>query len=382
MGLAYLALLFSYPWRWLALGLLFPLLFYKYGQAWGLGQGALAIPAGLSFYTFQSLAFSLNYARKERPGLSLFALYVSFFPQLVAGPILPPPYFGRLLQFLKARFRVCRFDRGLLLLALGAGKKTLGDGLAAIADPIFGNLSQVSAGEMTLGLMAFSARIYLDFSGYSDLAIGLGLLFGVRLPDNFRFPYHSSSLGEFWQRWHITLGAFLKHFLYIPLGGSRLSAAREYFAIFVTFALGGIWHGAGWLFLLWGVLHAFFLTLERIVQKAVRLPRSLSRTLGKIWTLGIVTLLWLPFRMGLEGLGPGDLLMGRTGGMDFSSGVGQGALRFVVLVWLGIALGPWLYRLCLRLFRRGGLLLYGLIALILLFALALQENEPFIYFVF
>jgi len=381
-GLAYVALLFPYPGRWLVLLTLLPLFFYKYGQGWGMGQSALALPAGLSFYTFQCLAFSLQFRAAERPPVSLYLLYVAFFPQVVAGPILSPPYFGRLMQFLRSRFRASRFDRGLLLLASGAAKKTLGDSLGGVADPIFAALGQSSVGELALGLFAFSGRIYLDFSGYSDLALGLGLLFGIRLPDNFRFPYHSTSLGQFWRSWHITLGAFLKHFLYIPLGGNRISAPREYAAIFVTFALGGLWHGAGWLFLCWGALHGFFLVLERFVRRTFpRFPGAIRPLVGRVWTLTVVILLWLPFRMGLEGLAVSDLSPGLLS-RDFSSGVGQGELRFVVLVWLGIACGPWLYGVCQRLLRRGGILFYGLAALCLLLSLSLQENRPFIYFVF
>jgi alginate O-acetyltransferase complex protein AlgI len=264
----------------------------------------IILPVGISFYTFQTLSYTLDvYRGTLRPARSLldFAFFVSFFPQLVAGPIVraadflpqcqaPRPPGGRGLAF------------GLFLLTLGLFEKNvLADGfLAATADAVFGAPGPAAALDTWLGTVAFAGQIFCDFAGYSTCAIGVALCLGYALPDNFRAPYAAVGLRDFWRRWHLSLSTWLRDYLYIPLGGSRGTAARTGLALAATMLLGGLWHGASWNFVVWGGLHGLYLVVERALQRRlggrawVRAP--LVRLLLGALTFALVCLAWVFFR--------------------------------------------------------------------------------------
>ncbi|MEY4546974.1 MAG: hypothetical protein RL685_3169 [Pseudomonadota bacterium] len=227
----------------------------------------LALPIGISFYTFQSLSYTIDVWRgrvEAERNLLRFATYVAFFPQLVAGPIVRPSEF---LPQLRAAARVDMEDVNFAIFRISKGlikKVVLGDLIAAnFTDLIFASPTRYSSLEYLLALYAFTLQIYADFSGYSDMAIGVARLLGVRLPENFDRPYQSHDVGEFWRRWHMTLSSWLRDYVFYPLGGSRGSHARTYFNLWLTMFLVGIWHGASWNFVIYGNLHALALLYSR-----------------------------------------------------------------------------------------------------------------------
>lgn len=260
----------------------------------------VALPAGISFYTFQSMSYSLDiFGNRLVPERSFlrFMFFVSFFPQLLAGPIVRAAEF--LPQIKNARFLEIRnIPPALDLLFLGFFKKTvIADNLAPIVDEVYARPELFSAPELWMATIGFSIQIYCDFSGYSDIARGLARLFGYDLPVNFRAPYFSLSVREFWQRWHITLSFFLRDYVYIPLGGSRCGRFRNLGNLIGTWLLTGLWHGAGWNFILWGLLHGVALVFERTLNAMVPgLKTWVPRPVAMILTFCFVTLAWVPFR--------------------------------------------------------------------------------------
>ena len=229
---------------------------YEYQSTWTL---QVILPVGISFYTFQTMSYSLDiYHGKLKPTKDFisFASFVSFFPQLVAGPIERAS--NLLPQILKNRvFNYEQGVQGLRLILWGMFKKVvIADSLALHVDPIFENYSSFNGGVLFLGLIYFSFQIYCDFSGYSDIAIGTSKLFGFELMSNFKFPYFSRDIGEFWRRWHISLSTWFRDYLYIPLGGSKGGKWLSIRNIFIIFIISGFWHGANWTFIAWGMIHA------------------------------------------------------------------------------------------------------------------------------
>jgi alginate O-acetyltransferase complex protein AlgI len=226
----------------------------------------IVLPLGISFFIFQMIASLVDAYRGKLEKLDLlhYTLFVTFFPQLIAGPIIHPREI--LPQFEKGSGARAEIPLGLTILVIGLVKKVLlADSVAPYASSRFdaSALGQALApSDAWAGVMAYTAQLYFDFSGYSDMAIGAALLFGIRLPVNFASPYKAESIIEFWRRWHITLSRFLREYLYIPLGGNRHGPARRHVNLFITMVLGGIWHGAGWTFLVWGALHGFYLALN------------------------------------------------------------------------------------------------------------------------
>ena len=221
----------------------------------------IILPVGISFYTFQTLSYTIDvYRRKLKPTNDIisFAAFVSFFPQLVAGPIERAPHL--LPQFYKKRhFDYNQAISGVNLIIWGLFKKmVIADNAALIVNGIFANYTNESSLSLLTGMFLFSFQIYCDFSGYSDLAIGISRLFGFDLMNNFKFPYYSKNIREFWNRWHISLSTWFRDYLYIPLGGNRVSTQRGILNIFIVFILSGLWHGANWTFVFWGFLHALF----------------------------------------------------------------------------------------------------------------------------
>ncbi|MAD16337.1 MAG: membrane-bound O-acyltransferase family protein [Alteromonadaceae bacterium] len=229
----------------------------------------IALPLAISFFTFQQIAYLVDTYRKEINEHSFlrYCLFVTFFPQLIAGPIVHHkemlPQFERSETFTPHSIN---FALGLTLFSIGVFKKVVfADNAAVFATPIFGAAdagNSITFAEAWLGTSAYTLQLYFDFSGYTDMALGLAMLFGIRLPDNFNSPYKSLSIVDFWRRWHITLSRFLRDYLYIALGGNRKGKSRRYVNLMTTMVLGGIWHGAGWNFMIWGFLHGSYLVVN------------------------------------------------------------------------------------------------------------------------
>ena len=256
----------------------------------------IALPLGISFYTFQSMSYTIDIYRRRTEALSSFvdfACYVSMFPQLVAGPIIR---FNEVADQLASRAHtVEKFARGAAFFSLGMAKKVLlANPCGRVADATF-DAGSVGALDAWYGVLAYGFQIYFDFSGYSDMAIGLGLMLGFVFPKNFDSPYRAESVTDFWRRWHISLSTWLRDYLYIPLGGNRKGRLRTYVNLALVMVLGGLWHGASWNFLLWGSFHGAALAGERALGKRPlwqRLPRPL-RVGG---TFLFVTVGWVFFR--------------------------------------------------------------------------------------
>jgi len=257
----------------------------------------IALPVGISFYIFQSMSYTIDIFRAQaRPARSFldFACYVSLFPQLVAGPIVR---YRDMDEQLRSRAPSAPGTAtGAALFILGLAKKVLlADAVAPLADAAFAPPTPPGALAAWSGLLAYTLQIYFDFSAYSDMAVGLGLLLGFRFPVNFDSPYKSLSITEFWRRWHISLSSWLRDYLYIPLGGNRKGPRRTYFNLWLTMLLGGLWHGASWNFVLWGAWHGALLAFERARGKRslyARAPRSVRMVL----TFLLVAVGWVFFR--------------------------------------------------------------------------------------
>ena len=269
---------------------------------WVLGQ--IVLPLGISFHTFQQIAFLVDAHRKLTREYSFadYCLFVSFFPQLVAGPIV---HHGDLVpQFRQQRnggLEAGNLAAGITMFSVGLAKKVLiADQLGRNSSSVFGAVAShlpVTAGDAWLGLLAYTFQIYFDFSGYSDMAVGLGLMFGIKLPFNFNSPYAAESLIDFWRRWHITLSNFIRDYLYIPLGGNRMGPSRTYLNLFLVMTVTGLWHGANWTFILWGALHGLGLLINH-GWRQLRSPPPSNRPAWGSWalTLLFVMLGWVLFR--------------------------------------------------------------------------------------
>ncbi|PIE23047.1 MAG: membrane-bound O-acyltransferase family protein [Planctomycetota bacterium] len=269
-----------------------------------LGELEVLLPVGISFYTFQTLSYTIDiYRGKLAPAKNLkeFALFVAFFPQLVAGPIVRASDFLPQLEE-KPKLRAEDFKDGLFRIAVGLGKKVvIADVLAVqLVDGVFAPGSDASGLYALLGVYGYALQIYGDFSGYSDIAIGSARLLGFRIPENFDMPYTATSIRDFWRRWHISLSSWLRDYLYIPLGGNRKGKIRTYSNLALTMLLGGLWHGAQWNFVFWGGLHGLWLAVDRFWER--RGWPGLSdggfgrRMLARILTFHLVCLAWVFFR--------------------------------------------------------------------------------------
>jgi len=315
----------------------------------------IVLPLGISFFTFQKLAFLVDAYRGKVHHLNLldYSLFVSFFPQLIAGPIVH--HSEVLPQFLRqGGVSKVQLAQGITIFAIGLAKKVLlADTAAVYATPQF---VAAAAGELLnavqawSGALAYTAQLYFDFSGYSDMAIGAALLFGIRLPTNFSSPYKASSIIDFWRRWHITLSRFLRDYLYFSLGGNRHGSLRRYLNLFLTMLLGGLWHGAGWNFMIWGALHGFYLTVNhawRNVRPRLGLyPHEIGQVeafLGQTITFLAVVVGWVFFRAdtagsaleilkamaGLNGWAEQSLAQSEAGGVGLAITFG-----LLLLAWL------------------------------------------------
>ncbi|MEJ7626480.1 MAG: MBOAT family O-acyltransferase [Ferruginibacter sp.] len=230
----------------------------------------IILPAGISFYTFTTLCYTIDmYKRRSEPVKSLldFSLFVTFFPHLVAGPIVRPPQLVP--QFETPRTaNQKQLMQGLFLVTLGLFMKVvLADSmLAASVDSVFSSKAYLQILDSWMGVLAFSGQIFFDFAGYSTCAVGVALCLGFVLPENFLYPYAAVGFSDFWRRWHITLSAWLRDYLYIPLGGNRYGKFKTYINLMITMLLGGLWHGANWTFVVWGALHGLYLCVEKLIQ--------------------------------------------------------------------------------------------------------------------
>jgi len=264
----------------------------------------IILPLGISFYTFQTLAYTISvYRRESEPSCSFldYVLFLTFFPRLVAGPIVRSGFF--LPQCVEPKQADGRqLSWGLLLLTLGLFQKVvLADSLLApVADLVFGAPEKAGFLDAWIGAFAFSGQIFFDFAGYSSCAIGAALCLGFALPENFRFPYAASGFSDFWRRWHISLSTWLRDYLYISLGGNRRGARRTLVNLMLTMLIGGLWHGASWRFVLWGGLHGAYLVIERTLRRvfpASPSPRSgLGLLSGSLFTFAVVSATWVFFR--------------------------------------------------------------------------------------
>jgi len=355
---------------------------------WAHDPWNIILPLGISFFTFQQISYLVDLRRAEAPtyGFGDYALYVTFFPQLIAGPIVR--HNEIIHQFALSPRREGmheRLSRGSALLLVGLFKKVmLADSLAAISDSLFGSAAHglpLTFAESWLAAGSFGLQIYFDFSGYSDMALGLGLLFGFTLPVNFNAPYVATSIRDFWRRWHMTLSRFLRDYLYIPLGGSRFGLARQAVALALTMLLGGLWHGAGWTFVAWGGLHGLALAVNHAWRRAgIALPAVLAWAVTMVFVFGA----WVLFRAQSFGVAL-DMLATMAGlnGWELSARGSQ----FLWLVALagGIAiLGPTSQRATLELLVPRRALAWGLSGALVFMALDVGggDNVAFIYFQF
>ena len=290
--------------------------FFKYGNFFaenvsilarsiGLGEIALPeffnkiiLPIGISFYTFQSMSYTIDiYRKKALPAENFltFACYVSMFPQLVAGPIVR---YSDIAKQLKHRIHSAgSFIYGFTRFNFGFAKKILlANPVGEIADLCFSaGQSSLSTPAAWIGVICYAFQIYFDFSAYSDMAIGLGRMFGFTFRENFDSPYKSGSITEFWRRWHISLSSFLKDYLYIPLGGNRKGTSRTYINLIIVMFLGGLWHGAQWTFVIWGLIHGSILVIERISRRS-KLGEKLPKSMKVLLTFIIILITWVFFR--------------------------------------------------------------------------------------
>lgn len=355
----------------------------------------IILPVGISFFTFQGISYIMDVYRRdippERSVTNLF-LYISLFPQLVAGPIV------RAAQFMPQLHKPPRLDKallslGIVLILTGLFKKmVIANYLATdIVDPVFFDPSAYDAPDLLLAVYGYAVQIYCDFSGYSDMAIGIAALLGYRFAWNFNQPYRAASLQEFWRRWHISLSTWLRDYLYIPLGGSKNGTFNTYRNLFLTMLLGGIWHGAAWTFIIWGLLHASLLIIERLAASRPRpaLPSSGALAwpvlaLRVVFTFNFVCLAWIFFRA--ESF---------SAAMDYLAGLSRwsGDVQYVtpfLLVLVGASLLA--HFLPSQLVKRSahrleGLSLPGLglllgLGIFLIEAIAPEGVAPFIYFQF
>jgi len=348
----------------------------------------VTLPLGISFYTFQSMSYTIDVYRGDARAVRSFidfACFVSMFPQLVAGPIIR---FSDVADQLQSRTHtVEKFARGVAMFSLGLAKKILfANACGKIADVVF---AATPAGTLDswYGLLAYAFQIYFDFSAYSDMAIGLGLMMGFMFAKNFDSPYQSASITEFWRRWHISLSTWLRDYLYIPLGGNRLGTARTYVNLAVVMLLGGLWHGAAWTFVIWGAIHGAMLIAERLRGKTSfyeRLPRPVRVGL----TFALVNLAWVFFRSDdllsalafvgrLFGVGAARSGTGLIGGLLYTPYYLGSFVLAAVVVWLAPQSWDWTRRLSWQRALVCTVLLWAGLAVMLT-----QAYNPFIYFIF
>jgi alginate O-acetyltransferase complex protein AlgI len=355
------------------------------------------LPPGISFYTFQSVAYILDvYKNKIKPEKSFlnYSLFLGFFPQLVAGPIVNSAQFLPQLRKIDFfQFGEINLKKSIYFIMLGFFKKSvIADNISVIVDLCYNKdfTSSMSSFSLFVGMISYSIQIYMDFSGYSDMAIGLALFFGINLPENFRFPYLAKSITEFWRSWHITRSNWLKDYLYIPLGGSKLSNFYTYRNLLITMLLGGLWHGANWNFILWGGLHGIFLSVDRIFQSYANFKyleeNPFFNIIRILFVFLLVSLIWVFFRAPNISIAIEYIQVM----FQFKSGIELGYTKlnlfysilalFILGNFFGKKFGSRIEKILEDELRLG--ILFIISVLLILFVLLSGELKPFIYFVF
>src|SRR5689334_2749653 len=262
---------------------------------------AITLPIGISFYTFESMSYTIDVYRgvvRRARSLSDLSCFISLFPHLVAGPIVR---YNVVADQIAVRDHTCeKFAHGVALFILGFAKKTLlANPMGSLADSVFSAQSPLAL-DAWIGAIGYAFQIYFDFSGYSDMAVGLSRMFGFVIPKNFSTPYLAESITDFWRRWHISLSTWLRDYLYIPLGGNRLGKVRTYINLMLTMLLGGLWHGANWTFVVWGGIHGVGLAIERFFTRnrdVAATPSFFGRWARRIFVFNLVCLAWIFFRI-------------------------------------------------------------------------------------
>ena len=374
-----------------------PLIFFKYTHFFSENieqlfhvripfQGGFQLPLGISFITFTVTAYLVDVYRGKVPAeqdFERFALYVAFFPHLIAGPIMRP--WELLPQFKHLELRGKFVKIGLLLFAIGMLKKVVfADALAPIVNTIYSDSAHADLPHALLAFYAFAVQIYCDFSGYTDMAIGIAFALGIWLPLNFNRPYLAGSIRDFWRRWHITLSRWLRDYLYIPLGGNRHGYARMTVVLMITMLLGGLWHGAAWTFVFWGFLHGLFLVAEHGIEKKMKLVSKIPLIVKQVLTFHLVAFSWIFFRARgwteamniLRGFWvPGDW-QGTLSSAGFP--IVLILVYFLVQRWDRVAIAVFLAR------RLRGPLIYAIAFIVIISSVVLSVGNPsaFIYFDF
>lgn len=318
-----------------------------------LALGKIILPLGISFFTFTQIAFLVDTSRGmvKEYSFSHYALFVTYFPHLIAGPVLHHremmPQFSRGSTY---RFDYGNMAAGLAIFFIGLFKKTvLADGIAYYVGPVFdaaANGNHPGMLDAWIGTLCYTFQLYFDFSGYSDMAIGLSRMFGITLPLNFHSPYKSVNIIDFWRRWHMTLSRFLRDYLYIPLGGNRKGKARRYFNLLATMLLGGLWHGAGWTFVIWGGLHGLYLVVNhgwhalrrRIGQNPKKPLSPPAHALSVLLTFLAVTVAWVFFRS--KNLHAALVMIEAMAGMSGTGTISRGAVNWIWILLLVSWLAP------------------------------------------
>lgn len=352
------------------------------------------LPIGISFFTFQSITYVIDtYRGHNEPmeKLSDYVVYIMMFPQLIAGPIVR--YCDIEGEIRHREYKASECLSGFYRFVIGLSKKVLfADVIGLQVDKLLaGDLALMDSGTAWIAIAAYTMQLYFDFAGYSDMAIGLGKVMGFHFPENFDNPYNSSSITEFWRRWHITLGAFMRNYLYIPLGGNRCSKRRMYFNLWVVFLLSGLWHGASWNFVVWGAYHGLWLVLERMGLK--KIYEKIGKVPSVLITFIIAMVGWAVFR--IENLNDAFTFISRLFAFDFSNnslniGTQFYATLIVALVFSFIALFPFGKKLQDKVYYQeysiAGTIIAWLVAVFMLVFCLGSFNavgfSPFIYFRF
>ena len=351
---------------------------------------SIALPIGISFFTFQAMSYVIDVYRGEVPvqkSMRNLGLYISLFPQLIAGPIVR--YHDIVGELHDRKVTVDDFDDGVRKFIIGLAKKVLiANNVALVVDRAFGSdVTTLSCLTAWLGAIGYTLQIYFDFSGYSDMAIGLGKMFGFHFLENFNYPYVAKSVSEFWRRWHISLGRWFRDYVYFPLGGSRVDTTRRLlFNLFIVWLLTGIWHGANWTFFMWGLWYCAFICLEKSLRLDMWLQKS--RVIGHVYALLVAVIGWVFFRS--DTLGQGMAFIKR---MFFNRTFYDGETTFLLheyglVIVLGMVFSVPCFRemvqRCQKSFsaRIGVWAIYMLLLLVSLSYVIKSSYNPFIYFNF